>query len=144
MEWDVASESRSVLERGLSLSIRSGVKAFVSTGESVLLVKERHSDGETFWTLPGGGLEPGEEPVDGLRRELREELDCDVLVGDARATVWYAHRSTDRALTAYRVYDCGIVSRPMPSAAEGILEYRWVPVDGLPAGTLPQVRLLYP
>lgn len=30
------------------------------------------------WGLFGGGLEPGEEPEAGLRRELREELDLDV------------------------------------------------------------------
>ena len=142
MGWDVVSESGSALERERSISIRSGVKAFVSTGECVLLVQERHSDGEVFWTLPGGGLEPDETDVEGLRRELREELDCDVLVGDERATVWYAHRSTDRTLTTYRVYDSAITSQPTPSTAEGVLEYRWVPVDGLPARTLPQVRSL--
>jgi len=33
------------------------------------------------WCLPGGGLDPGEDPVDGLRREFREETGLDVDVG---------------------------------------------------------------
>ena len=34
------------------------------------------------WFLPGGGLEHGEDPVAGLRREFAEETGLDVRVGD--------------------------------------------------------------
>ena len=36
---------------------------------------------ETFWTLPGGRAEFGEESADTLRREMVEELGVDVTVG---------------------------------------------------------------
>jgi ADP-ribose pyrophosphatase YjhB (NUDIX family) len=118
------------------------VKALVSTGDAVLLVKESHDDGSAFWTLPGGGLHASESPVEGLRRELREELDCEVVVDGQTDRVWYAHHSRAGTLSSYDVYDCAVASSVDPNPAEGTLAARWVPTDELPPRTLPQVRTL--
>ena len=123
-------------------AIRRGVKALVSTGGAVLLVREEHDDGSAFWTLPGGGLRPSESPAAGLRRELREELGCAVVVGRPTDRVWYAHHSRPDTLSSYEVYDCAVASAVEPNPAEGALEARWVAVDDLPPRTLPQVRSL--
>lgn len=55
---------------------RQAVRALLLTpNDEVLLIRIRRPDGgQGFWIAPGGGLEPGEAPDDGLRRELREEL----------------------------------------------------------------------
>ncbi len=39
------------------------------------------------WFLPGGGIDHGEDPVDGLRREFAEETGLDVEVGPLRGVL---------------------------------------------------------
>lgn len=57
------------------LRFRQAVRALlIAPDEAVLLVRFVFPSGAEAWALPGGGLEHGESPEDGLRRELREEL----------------------------------------------------------------------
>lgn len=41
--------------------------------EGRILLAHWRAPGRGGWTLPGGGLEPGEDPVEGAVREIREE-----------------------------------------------------------------------
>jgi ADP-ribose pyrophosphatase YjhB (NUDIX family) len=81
----------------LSKRSSAGVSV-IALGErdDVLLV--RHSYGSRRWSLPGGGLGRGENPHDCARREMREELDCELaeieLAGQIDETLFGApHRS---------------------------------------------------
>ncbi|MEU9301188.1 NUDIX domain-containing protein [Streptomyces sp. NPDC048269] len=59
---------------------RRRVAAVIIRDGRVLMVRERgpgptgRHDGPEYWTLPGGGLEAGEEPEDAVRREVAEEV----------------------------------------------------------------------
>uniref|UniRef100_A0AAU2JVN6 NUDIX domain-containing protein n=1 Tax=Streptomyces sp. NBC_00049 TaxID=2903617 RepID=A0AAU2JVN6_9ACTN len=61
------------------MSERRRVAAVIVRDGCVLMVRERgeglsgRHDGPEYWTLPGGGLEDGEEPEAAVRREVAEE-----------------------------------------------------------------------
>jgi len=70
---------------------RAGAYAVLLAGEQVLLTRLARSG---RWTLPGGGIDVGEQPIESLRREVYEEsgleLDRIRLVG-VTAARWTGH-----------------------------------------------------
>lgn len=58
-----------VVEHPASLAI----VAIPAPNELVLVRQYRHPARSSLWEIPAGSSEPGEAPVDGARRELREE-----------------------------------------------------------------------
>lgn len=59
------------------LNLRQGARALLLDPAGSLLLVRFEFPAATVWGLPGGGIEPGEDPVDALRRELREEVGLD-------------------------------------------------------------------
>lgn len=57
-----------------------GVKAVIVNNGKILLMKRSGDYGEisNSWDIPGGRTNPGEEPLEGLKREVKEETGMDL------------------------------------------------------------------
>jgi mutator protein MutT len=73
-----------------------------------------------MWEFPGGKIDPSETHSEALRREIREELDADVDVGDLVLATTHAY--IDQTVTLY-FYRCGLIGNPRPMLEQ---EMRWV------------------
>jgi 8-oxo-dGTP diphosphatase len=80
---------------------------------------------EGYWEFPGGKCEPGELIAECLSRELREELDLEVEIGEELFTT--AHVYPDRAVELHFL-TCIPRNAPRPQLSQ---EMRWVRADEL-------------
>lgn len=145
-----------------SLPKRQRVAAYavilrVSTGsagrEEILLSRlaERITSDE-LWTLPGGGLDHGEDPRDAVLREVREETGLDAQVGETARLysahlpgVWRDGRRVD-AHALRIVYDGWVApDAPEPRVVEvdgSTSEAAWQPIADVVDGKLPVAPLV--
>lgn len=66
------------------------IKAVNEQGKEIILATQRgYGEFKGGWEFPGGKLEEGETPQEALIREIKEELDADIVVGDLIDIVEY-------------------------------------------------------
>lgn len=63
------------------------VAAIIIRNNEVFATQRGYGDWKGWWEFPGGKIESGECPQEALKREIREELDAEIAVGDLLDTV---------------------------------------------------------
>ena len=65
------------------------VAAVIRNEDNIFATQRGYGDQKGGWEFPGGKMEPGETPQEALIREIKEELDTEIEVGDLIDTVDY-------------------------------------------------------
>lgn len=65
------------------------VAAIIKKGDTILATQRGYGDLKDGWEFPGGKIEPGEAYVAALIREIKEELDVDIVVNEHVITIDY-------------------------------------------------------
>ncbi|MGN7800043.1 NUDIX hydrolase [Leifsonia sp. 22587] len=121
------------------MDIRVAAYGVITQGDRILLAHWNES-GRSGWTLPGGGIDPGEDPADAVVREIAEETgyvaEVGALLGIDSKVIPAEHRFIPEAgpLHALRiVYRATVVGGELTNELDGTTdEAAWFPLAGIP------------
>jgi 8-oxo-dGTP diphosphatase len=105
--------------------------------EGQVLINEELIRGKYVIKFPGGGLDPGEGTIDGLKREWQEELGMDIeVMSHFYTTDFYQHSAYDdtQVLSIYYLVSGADPKAAITNQVEGERTY-WMPLSGVSGET---------
>ncbi len=113
------------------INFRNAAKAFIIKDGKLLLLKRRANDPHKpgAWDIPGGRLELGEDPFEGLKRETREEISSEIEIL-MPLSVNHFVRDDGQTITL-TIYLCKMTSGEIKLSEEHT-EYKWMPISEAP------------
>ena len=86
------------------------VAAIIIKDGKVFATQRGYGEFKGWWEFPGGKIEGGERPQEALVREIREELDAEIEVGDLLETVEWDYPSFHLTM---HCFICSLISESM-------------------------------
>lgn len=111
------------------------VAAVILSEGKIFATQRGYGDFKGGWEFPGGKIEEGETPENALRREIYEELDTEITVGELIDTIEYDYPNFHLSMDCFW---CEIVSGKLVlkehEAArwldkENLYSVEWLPAD---------------
>jgi 8-oxo-dGTP diphosphatase len=78
------------------------------------------------WEFPGGKIEEGESPQEALRREINEEMNCKIEIGEQVEHTVYEY---DFGIVHLTTFSCKLIGG-QPTLTEHV-SIKWLPVNEL-------------
>ena len=111
------------------------VAAIIVRGGEVFATQRGYGQWQGWWEFPGGKIEPGESHLDALKREIREELNAEIEVGELLETVEWDYQEFHLTM---HCFICNLMSESLHlnehEAAtwlnlENLRSVKWLPAD---------------
>ena len=124
---------------------RKATTASNENGEKIIFATQRgYGEFKDGWEFPGGKVEPGETPQVALKREIMEELETEIEVGDLIETIEYDYPTFHLSMDCFwaEIVKGDLVLREHEAAKwltkEQLESVEWLPAD---LGLVDKVRV---
>lgn len=111
------------------------VAAIIIKDQKIFATQRGYGEFKNGWEFPGGKIESGESPEHALEREIREELDARIRVGELFDTIEYDYPNFHLSMKCFL---CSLISDQLTlrehEAAkwltkENLSSVEWLPAD---------------
>ena len=111
------------------------VAAVIRKGNKIFATERGYGEFKDKWEFPGGKIESGESGPEALKREIREELDTIIEVGDYIDTIEYDYPTFHLSMECYW---CSVVEGKLTLLEhenalwldrDSLLSVEWLPAD---------------
>ena len=112
------------------------IKAKNVEGKTIIFATQRgYGDFKDGWEFPGGKIEEGETPEEALKREIKEELDTEISVGELIDTIEYDYPTFHLSMDCFwcEIVKGDLVLKEHEAARwldkESLDDVNWLPAD---------------
>ena len=122
------------IKENLMKTIQVVAAAIFDAGGRIFATQRGYGEWKDWWEFPGGKMEAGESREEALRREIREELDAEIEVGELLRTIDYDYPAFHLTMHCFRCRLAGAVTLKEHEAAKWLAPselktVRWLPAD---------------
>lgn len=111
------------------------VAAVIRKDDKIFATQRGYGEFKDGWEFPGGKIEEGETPEQALVREIKEELDTDINVGELIDTIEYDYPNFHLSMDCFwcDIVQGGLELREHEAAKwltkENLYSVEWLPAD---------------
>ena len=111
------------------------VAAVIRSEDKIFATARGYGEFKGGWEFPGGKIEPGETPQEALKREIMEELETEISVGDLIDTIEYDYPTFHLSMDCFwcEILSGNLVLKEAEDArwlaADELDSVEWLPAD---------------